>query len=201
MDKKFALKELNKFRKTGDISDYHFSFNKKESGYSVKKVDKDIEISAHTNADLMRAYNYALGLIKEQKNRTVTYCSNFKEVIAMIDLARNAVLSVKTLKSEICRLAGLGYTEIWLYLEDEFEIPSEPYFGMSRGRYSQKQLHDLAVYSDKLGWGRGRYNQRAVAIPGAKRTRPGGDSRRELRRADREAWRLQSPGSQGDRND
>lgn len=151
MDKKFALKELNKFRKTGDISDYHFSFNEKGSGYSVKKVDKDIKISAHTNADLMRAYNYALGLIKEQKNQVVNCCSNFEEVIAMIDLARNAVLSVKTLKSEICRLAGLGYTEIWLYLEDEFEIPSEPFFGMSRGRYSQKQLHELAVYSNKLG--------------------------------------------------
>lgn len=151
MDKDFALQELNKFRKTGDISNYHFSFDKKDSGYSVEKTGQDIKITSHNNADLMRAYNYALGLINQQKDQKVSYNANFSEVIAMIDLARNAVLSVKTLKQEICRLAGLGYTEIWLYLEDEFEIPDEPYFGMSRGRYSQDQLHELALYSDKLG--------------------------------------------------
>ena len=53
----------------------------------------------------------------------------------------------------------------------------------------------MAHSKDLRWWGRGRYNQRAVAIPGPKRTRPGGDSRRELRRVDREAWRLQSMGS------
>jgi len=40
---------------------------------------------------------------------------------------------------------------LWLYLEDLFEIPEEPYFGRERGRYSQAQLHEVALYGDRFG--------------------------------------------------
>ena len=150
MDKKFAFAELEKYRKIS-TRNYEFSFTKKKSGYSVNKHGKVIEIASATKNDLLRAYNYALGLIKNDVDQQCTYSSHFDELIGMVDLARNAVLSVNYFKQQICRLAGLGYTEIWLYLEDEFAIPEEPYFGMQRGRYSQAELHELAVYADKLG--------------------------------------------------
>ncbi len=151
MEKEFAFKELQKFRKTGDISDFKFKLKKNSNGYKLVKNNKSIEINYATKNDLNRAYNAALGLINEQKNSKIEVHSQFDELIGMLDLARNAVLSISELKKEICRFAGLGYTELWLYLEDEFEIPEQPYFGLQRGRYSQSELHDLAIYADKLG--------------------------------------------------
>lgn len=151
MDKEFAFKELQKFRKTGDISEYQFHLGKVDNGYSLTKQGKEITLLYNTNSDLLRGYNAALGLINGQLDQKISTHTQFKQLIGMLDLARNAVLSVETLKKELCRFAGLGYTEIWLYLEDEFEIPEDPYFGLQRGRYSQDQLHELAVYADQLG--------------------------------------------------
>ena len=150
MNKEFAFAELAKYRKVSTRG-YNFIFTKKESGYSVDKHGRTIKIASATENDLLRAYNYTLGLIKNNQDEQCAYSSHFDELIGMIDLARNAVLNVDYFKQQICRLAGLGYTEIWLYLEDEFEIPEEPYFGMQRGRYSQAELHELAIYANKLG--------------------------------------------------
>lgn len=101
--------------------------------------------------DLMRGVTLWLGHAKEATSFTVDETARFKEVGAMMDLARNGVLTVDYLKHTILRLASLGYTEAWLYLEDVFEIPEEPYFGLQRGRYSQADLHELAVYADQFG--------------------------------------------------
>lgn len=150
MERKFAFKQLEKLRGV-NTEGYHFQVKPKKSGYAVSFSGKEITLAAANEHDELRAYNSALGMIKNGKEKSISYSAHFNELIGMIDLARNAVLSVEFLKQEICRLAGLGYTEIWLYLEDEFEIPSEPYFGLQRGRYTQEELHQLALYADKLG--------------------------------------------------
>lgn len=150
MDQEFAFEELEKFRHV-NVQGFNLVIGRQEEGFSIKREKQDLIIRAANKHDLLRAYNYALGMIKYDGHSTISGQNNFNELIGMIDLARNAVLSVDNLKQQICRLAGLGYTEIWLYLEDEFEIPGEPYFGLQRGRYSQAELHDLAVYADKLG--------------------------------------------------
>lgn len=151
-DQKIALEQLNKFRGIDNLEKYQFDFqNKLINGFQIEKKDEKIQIIYDQPADLMRAYNTVLGLIKNKENKNFNAKKQFSDLIAMIDLARNAVLSVENFKKEIVRLASLGYTEIWLYLEDEFEIPNEPYFGLQRGRYSQDELHELAVFADKLG--------------------------------------------------
>ncbi|WP_179394154.1 beta-N-acetylhexosaminidase [Lacticaseibacillus absianus] len=104
--------------------------------------------SAH---DLMRAVTLWLGHAQQTQTFELSETPAMDEVGVMIDLARNGVLTVETLKQVIIRLASLGYTELWLYLEDCFEIPKEPYFGHLRGRYSQEDLHALALFADQFG--------------------------------------------------
>ena len=75
----------------------------------------------------------------------------FDNLIAMVDCSRNAVRKVETLKTFMDYLADMGYTGIWLYMEDVYEIPDEPYFGHKRGRYSQAELKELAAYAKTRG--------------------------------------------------
>lgn len=67
---------------------------------------------------------------------------------AMLDVSRNSVYTLPTMKKFLCQLALMGYTECYLYMEDTYELPGYPYFGYRRGRYSvqeQKELDDFAA--------------------------------------------------------
>ena len=75
----------------------------------------------------------------------------FKNLAVMVDCSRNAVRQVSTLKSFMRQIKALGYTGIWLYMEDVYEIPEEPYFGYKRGRYSQAELREITDYAKQIG--------------------------------------------------
>ena len=75
----------------------------------------------------------------------------FVNLVAMVDCSRNAVRTVETLKTFMRQLVCMGYTGIWLYMEDVYEIPEEPYFGYKRGRYSQKELKEISSYAKEIG--------------------------------------------------
>lgn len=102
-------------------------------------------------SDLMHAVSIFYGLAREQDVFKVSEAPHFEMMAAMLDVARNGVATVPMLRAFIRRIASMGYTELWLYLEDLFEVPAEPYFGRQRGRYSQQELHELALYGDLLG--------------------------------------------------
>ena len=81
--------------------------------------------------------------------RVNTEClsSRFARLAAMIELSRNSVYTVKTMKKFLCQLALMGFNTAYLYMEDTYELPGYPYFGYRRGRYSvaeQKELDDFA---------------------------------------------------------
>ena len=54
----------------------------------------------------------------------------------MLDVSRNAVMTVPRIKEYVARLHKFGYNTLMLYTEDTYEIEGEPYFGHKRGRYS-----------------------------------------------------------------
>ena len=71
----------------------------------------------------------------------------FSRLAAMIDLSRNSVYTLSTMKRFLCQLALMGFNTAYLYMEDTYELPGYPYFGYRRGRYSvaeQKELDDFA---------------------------------------------------------
>ena len=69
----------------------------------------------------------------------------------MIDLSRNAVMTVESLKNYLTILSKMGYNMAMLYTEDVYEITGEPYFGYLRGRYSKEDLKELDAYADSIG--------------------------------------------------
>ena len=73
--------------------------------------------------------------------------NNFKRFGTMIDCSRNAVMNVDTVKNWIDLTADLGYNTFLLYIEDTYEIKSQPYFGHLRGRYSEAELKEIDNYA------------------------------------------------------
>ena len=73
--------------------------------------------------------------------------ARFSRLAAIIDLSRNSVYTLATMKRFLCQLALMGFNTAYLYMEDTYELPGYPYFGYRRGRYSvaeQKELDDFA---------------------------------------------------------
>jgi len=69
----------------------------------------------------------------------------------MLDVSRNAVLRVDSVKAILRSMALMGMDIGMLYTEETFEVPEEPYFGYMRGRYSMAELKEIDDYADILG--------------------------------------------------
>ncbi len=69
----------------------------------------------------------------------------------MIDMSRNAVMSMDGLKRFLPLLKKMGYNCLMLYTEDTYEIEDEPYFGYMRGRYSKTELKEINALAQSLG--------------------------------------------------
>ena len=65
----------------------------------------------------------------------------------MIDLSRNAVMSLEGWRKLLPLLKKMRYDTVFLYMEDTYEVEGEPYFGYMRGRYSVEEMREL----DELG--------------------------------------------------
>lgn len=89
-------------------------------------------------------YNRSQSFYKEEK----TY---FDKTGAMIDVSRNAVLTLDTMKEFLRQMAKLGLNLAMLYTEDTFEVKDYPYFGYLRGRYTKDELKELDNYAYHLG--------------------------------------------------
>jgi len=68
----------------------------------------------------------------------------------MIDCSRNAVPTVQTLKDFLQRIAVLGYTTLYLYMEDTYKLDAYPYFGYMRGSFSQEELKEIDAFAALL---------------------------------------------------
>lgn len=69
----------------------------------------------------------------------------------MLDVSRNAVPRVETIKYLLRRMALMGMNTLLLYMEDTYEVPSQPYIGYLRGRYTQADLREIDRYAAVLG--------------------------------------------------
>lgn len=76
---------------------------------------------------------------------------NYDTFGVMLDMSRNAVMSVEALKKYFAVLKKMGYNCVMLYTEDTYEVEGEPYFGYMRGRYSMDELRELDEYAANMG--------------------------------------------------
>lgn len=69
----------------------------------------------------------------------------------MIDVSRNAVLTVKTAKDLFERMALMGLNMFMLYTEDTYEMEKYPWFGHLRGAYTKEELKEMDQYCQIFG--------------------------------------------------
>ena len=74
----------------------------------------------------------------------------FETLGVMIDLSRNAVMSLDGLKRFLPVLKKMGYRTVFLYMEDTYEVEGEPYFGYMRGRYSMAEMREIDALCTSL---------------------------------------------------
>ena len=76
---------------------------------------------------------------------------NYNTFGVMIDMSRNAVMSIDGLKRFFPLLKKMGYNCVFLYTEDTYEVDGEPYFGYMRGRYSKAELKEIDDLGASMG--------------------------------------------------
>ena len=75
----------------------------------------------------------------------------FRRFGTMLDMSRNAVMNVESVKQWIDITGEMGYNTLMLYTEDTFELAGRPYFGYMRGRYSREELKEIDAYARERG--------------------------------------------------
>ncbi len=76
---------------------------------------------------------------------------SFRQNGAMVDVSRGNVLTVDGVKFMMRKMALMGQNMYMLYTEDILEIPTRPYFGYMRGRYTKTEIKELDAYAQNLG--------------------------------------------------
>ena len=97
----------------------------------------------------------ALGLLAENLKKSdafdITEDGFFKDLGVMVDTSRAGVPTVDAHKRLLDHLALMGYSNVQIYIEDTFELPSRPYFGYMRGRYTADELREIDDYAFAYG--------------------------------------------------
>lgn len=119
-----------------------------ENGYQIIFSNEKCRILYRTVPQLCRALLYAASLTREE---TVKEKCIFPEFGVMLDVSRNAVLRIKTLKKCIRLAAFLGYSFVGLYMEDTIKIKKEPYFGYMRGALTENEIKEVDAYAKQYG--------------------------------------------------
>ena len=119
-------------------------------GLTVKNAGPDSVIQASDINSLTRGFFILSRAAKEGWAPGVTaQHRHFSSCGAMVDVSRNAVMKVETVKHAIDQLACLGMNLLMLYTEDTFEVPEYPALGYLRGGYSAQEIRD--DYAASLG--------------------------------------------------
>ena len=130
-----------------------FTFSVKGVKVQAKKGEDNIAYDGETvtiTYSQKARFIYSLFVFDTLQKTGDNACA-FEKFSVMVDMARNAVRTVQTVKNYMRKLVLMGYTELQLYMEDAFEIPEEPYFGHKRGRYSRNELKEIVAYGKKIG--------------------------------------------------
>ena len=93
----------------------------------------------------------AYAVKRGETKKTVSETPIFRLNGAMVDMSRNAVMNLDTVKFMLRKMALMGQNAFMLYTEDTYEIEGRPYFGYMRGRYTKEELRELDKYALTLG--------------------------------------------------
>ena len=75
----------------------------------------------------------------------------FQSLGVMMDLSRNAVTNVESVKRFLSIIRKMGYNTVFLYTEDTYQVDGAPYFGYMRGAYTKEELREIDDYAYSIG--------------------------------------------------
>jgi hexosaminidase len=120
-------------------------------GYALINTSSAIVLSGHKRADIFRGLGELLLNQESSKSFTISAQPSFTFRGLMIDCSRNGVIKTDYLKKVIPALALLGLNYLTLYTEDTYEITGHPLIGYKRGKYTKRELKDLAKFAANFG--------------------------------------------------
>ncbi|MDY4139569.1 MAG: family 20 glycosylhydrolase [Eubacteriales bacterium] len=123
----------------------------KAPGLSVTLHGGNAAIAAEDRNALARGFFLLARAVREGRSELDVHQErHFGSCGVMIDMSRNAVMTVEAVKRMLDRLAALGMNLALLYTEDTYEVPGYPYHGYLRGRYTQAELREIDDYAASL---------------------------------------------------
>lgn len=90
-------------------------------------------------------------LVNKVNNNDIKINSSLTNFGTMIDVSRGAVFNINYVKDLIRKKALMGVNELWIYMEDIYELDKYPSFGYQRGRYSKEELKEIIDYANIFG--------------------------------------------------
>lgn len=126
--------------------------SKIDVGYEVVISDGKYLIAYSKKAEFFRALSILIYKIREGvKKFTLNEFARFDTCGTMIDVSRNAVLTVDATKDIIERIALMGLNMVMLYTEDTYQMEKYPWFGYMRGAYTKEELKEIDAYGEIFG--------------------------------------------------
>ena len=129
-----------------------------EDGYPIEVVNRQGPLVVTNNQivfDKKIHFFRGLGLwlqhMESNNEFHLTEEPQFETSGAMIDVSRNAVLTVDGIKMLLRKMAVMGLNMAMVYTEDTYEVPEVPYFGYMRGKYSEQEIRECDEYAYQLG--------------------------------------------------
>lgn len=126
----------------------------------VSQCEGPLTVSRHGGSGSIQYQNKihfyrALGLFAEharlKQDFEISERPRFDFNGTMLDVSRNGVMRVETIKQFIRYMAVMGLNGLMMYTEDTYEIEDLPYFGYMRGRYTMEELRECDDYADMFG--------------------------------------------------
>ncbi|MBE7019939.1 MAG: beta-N-acetylhexosaminidase [Ruminococcaceae bacterium] len=134
-----------------EIPDNYKIYAKKGEKLTVEFSGEEIHITYPLPVSLYRALSLASLAISENQFKKIEETLYFDECGVMLDLSRNGVMKVESIKRYADYMALMGLNQLYLYIEDIYEIEDHPYFGYLRGRYTKEELKEIDEYCASIG--------------------------------------------------
>lgn len=139
------------FKRLKITSDCKINYVNKNCVY-VKLINGEATVSNYTKSYLTRGLTLLakeMGTGKTEFEIIQKPC--FENRGIQLELSRNGVMRVSSIKKIIEYMACEGLNSLVLYLEDVYKLKDYPYFGYMRGSYSEKELCEIDDYAHELG--------------------------------------------------
>ncbi len=130
---------------------YTFEYTETENVY-VSLKNGHVTVGGACITDYYRGFMLFYNEIKKGNGEfEIRQRRHFETLGFSLDLSRNGVIRVESIKKIIDVMALLGFNVLKLYMEDVFDLPGYPRFGYRRGKYSHEELKEIDDYAYSMG--------------------------------------------------